>query len=143
MAVPMPISHIAATDGPGCATHVAPSARRPVTHAARKPTTKAMKSARKNDATPTVTLRAVVSPSRRRTSAAATTRTSIRIDSVIDQRCGHQTTKNERTSNHTALSSEVRRSSVEASARAIARRCSPWCCSVDGVRCARSSSGVW
>src|SRR5256885_11455285 len=50
---------------------------------------------RSNDATPIVMLRAVVSPSRRRTSAAATTRTSIRIDSVIDQRCGHQTTKNE------------------------------------------------
>src|SRR5206468_12901970 len=62
--VAAPISHIAASDGPGWATQVAPTERSDATHAAAAARTAAARMDNRNHATPVVIAAALVCPAR-------------------------------------------------------------------------------
>src|ERR1019366_3792253 len=98
MATPIPISHAVAMAVPGYATHTAPPARRPASQLPAKATISDAMMVRKNDRTPKVIARDLVLPSRVIRNDAASRTTSERMATPREERCGHQTTKNEKNS---------------------------------------------
>src|SRR5690349_6962546 len=93
MGVAAPVSHIAASDGPGWATQVAPAERSDAIHAAAAARIAAATIERTNHATPAVIAAVLVASSRMRTAAAESRTSSAPAAKKGVHGCRHQTTK--------------------------------------------------